>query len=290
MALTTYDDDLDEFAARVLPRLEADEARFNLALAVISSLQSGRIVPEREPFLASLRDGDDEVAVLHTPPHGLLLTGLPNAALAPAIVDAVLARAYRPPLVVGPPEAVEPVAREWCRRTGAVVDGRREQGVYAVRDLIAPPPVPGEVRIATDSDADLVFDWFCAFSDELDLLPRTARPVVESRVASGDIALWWADGAAVSMAGIGGRTSRGARIGPVYTPAEHRGRGYAAAVTAAQTQRCLDAGAERCFLYTDLANPTSNAIYQRLGYERVADSLELTFAGTVPSRARSADR
>ncbi|HVF19596.1 MAG TPA: GNAT family N-acetyltransferase [Mycobacteriales bacterium] len=280
MELRTFDH-VDDFAARVLPRLEADEAQFNLALAVISSLQSGRIVPDRAPFLASIRDGEEDIAVLHTPPHGLLLTGLPEGS-APAVVDAVLSGGYRPPLVVGPPEAVEPVTAQWCARTGQVVGGRRAQGIYAASRLVPPPAVDGGVQVATAADGDTVFDWFCAFSDELGLLPRTSRAVVDARVAAGDIALWCTEDGPVSMAGIGGRTTRGARIGPVYTPAAHRSHGYAAAVTAAQTQRCFDQGADRCFLYTDLANPTSNAIYQRLGYERVADSLEITFSA-VPA-------
>ncbi len=276
MELTTYTD-IDEYAARVLSRLAADEPRYNLALAVISSLRTGRIVPDREPFLASISDSADHIAVLHTPPHGLLLTGLPRGAEA-LVVSAVLDGGYRPPLVVGPPEAVEPVAAEWCARTGEVESSRRAQGIYAVRTLVPPRPVEGEARVADTADADVAFDWFCRFSDELDLLPRTARRVVEARITAGDLTMWVVDGTAVSMAGIGGRTPSGARIGPVYTPPAHRGHGYAAAVTAAATQRCFDDGAQQCFLYTDLANPTSNAIYQRLGYQRVADSLEVVLA------------
>jgi len=276
MELTTYDD-VEAYAARVLPRLEADEARFNLAIAVLGSLRSGRTVPDRAPLLAVV--GPDDVAVLHTPPHGLLLTGLPDGAAA-AIIDAVLAGGYRPPLVVGPPEAVEPVAQEWERRSGATRADVRAQGIYAVRELVPPPKVAGAARVATAEDAPLIHEWQVAFSDELDLQPLPRRPQTDARTRSGDFTLWAVDGEPVALAGVGGRTTRGARIGPVYTPPGRRGRGYGAAVTAAATQRCFDQGAERCFLYTDLANPTSNAIYQRLGYERVGDSLEVTFVAS----------
>ena len=92
--------------------------------------------------------------------------------------------------------------------------------------------------------------------------------------------MFWEDGgAAVSMAGFGGRTPNGVRIGPVYTPPELRGRGYASALTAALTQRLLDGGLRFCFLFTDLANPTSNSIYQRIGYEPVSDFDFWSFSG-----------
>jgi predicted GNAT family acetyltransferase len=81
------------------------------------------------------------------------------------------------------------------------------------------------------------------------------------------------------MAGFGGRTPNGTRIGPVYTPPELRGRGYGSALTAAVTERLLGSGLRFCFLYTDLANPTSNSIYQRIGYRPVSDVDLWTFSG-----------
>ena len=87
----------------------------------------------------------------------------------------------------------------------------------------------------------------------------------------------WDDGGPVSLAGYGGTTPSGSRIGPVYTPPEHRGRGYGSAVTAAVTRDRLAAGRRFCFLYTDLSNPTSNKIYEAIGYRRVCESLEIAF-------------
>ena len=87
----------------------------------------------------------------------------------------------------------------------------------------------------------------------------------------GDFAVWEDGGFPVSLAGWGGPTPNGIRIGPVYTPPERRGRGYAGALTAGVTRTLLDAGRRFCFLFTDLSNPTSNALYARIGYEPVAD-------------------
>ena len=87
----------------------------------------------------------------------------------------------------------------------------------------------------------------------------------------------------MSLAGFGGPTPNGIRIGPVYTPPDLRGRGYGTAVTAEVSRLLLDRGHRFCFLYTDLANPTSNAIYMRIGYEPVCDSREVAF---VPAKER----
>ena len=79
------------------------------------------------------------------------------------------------------------------------------------------------------------------------------------------------------MAGWTGRTPDGVRIGAVYTPPEYRGRGHATACVAALSQRMLDTGLAFCFLYTDLSNPTSNSIYQRIGYHLVRDVVDYNF-------------
>jgi predicted GNAT family acetyltransferase len=112
----------------------------------------------------------------------------------------------------------------------------------------------------------------------------SAEQNVDRRITSprAGILLWEDGGAPVSAAGWGGATPNGIRIAPVYTPPELRGRGYATALTAELSQRLLDGrlfegGRRFCFLYTDLANPTSNAIYERIGYRRVAESAEIAF-------------
>lgn len=88
----------------------------------------------------------------------------------------------------------------------------------------------------------------------------------------------------MSLVVTGPPTPTGTRVGPVYTPPPDRGRGFASALTAAASQDQLDAGRECCFLFTDLANPTSNTIYQAIGYEPVADVAHYRF---IPQAAPS---
>jgi predicted GNAT family acetyltransferase len=108
----------------------------------------------------------------------------------------------------------------------------------------------------------------------------TAQRIAAARIAEGDFLLWFdAEGVPVSVAGFTPIVAGTARIGPVYTPPELRGRGYAGAVTAAAGQTLRDRGAAEVLLFTDLANPTSNALYQRIGYRAVTDRVRLDLGG-----------
>ena len=111
--------------------------------------------------------------------------------------------------------------------------------------------------------------------------PEDAAHWLERKLSSIDsgLVLWADEGTPVSFAGYGGPTPNGIRVGPVYTPPELRRRGYASALTAALTRTLLDRGRKFCFLFTDLANPTSNSIYQRIGYRPVSDADQWVFGG-----------
>jgi uncharacterized protein len=144
--------------------------------------------------------------------------------------------------------------------------------IFRLTQVRAPPVPVGHLRLAGIPDRALLIDWFEAFGREA--LPRgipvEVPPLVDRRLDQGGIYLW-DDGEPVSLAGVGARTPHGIRVGPVYTPPDRRGRGYASACVAGASQAQLDAGLDFVFLYTDLANQTSNHIYQAIGYEPVRD-------------------
>jgi predicted GNAT family acetyltransferase len=220
-------------------------------------------------------------AALRTPPHNLVVLqpadGRAIEALAGAIEEEL------PGVVAAVPE-VDAFASAWTHRHGLTAVPVFDQRIYALHRLRPPRPTPGAERLADAADRELVLSWIKAFADEAlhgddDENGSRLERSVDARLASADtgVALWEVDGTPVSLAGFGGPTPNGIRIGPVYTPPELRGNGYGTAVTAAVTQRMLDRGHGFCFLYTDLANPTSNAIYMRIGYEPVCDSREIAF-------------
>ncbi len=257
------------FRDLVTPFLLRDEARYNLLLALTGRLASGETFGDEPPVLLTVHDGDALTGVaVRTPPHNVILDAVPLSAAAD-----VAAVVPDTPVALGEPDVVHAFADA----TGRPWRTTRRQGVYRLDTLVPPRPVSGTFRLATEDDGDVVEAWDHAFVAEVDL-PAHQAGRLRGRIADGAVFVW-DDGDVVSLAGVGGTTPNGARVGPVYTPPEHRGRGYASAVTAGVTRALLDGGCRYTFLYTDLANPTSNKIYVDLGYERVANVEEVSFDG-----------
>jgi GNAT superfamily N-acetyltransferase len=191
--------------------------------------------------------------------------------------------------VIGAAPEAQAFADAWSNVTGAVARTRLEQGVYSLTKVSPPTGVTGRARPARPDETELLVDWWRAFAvealDEANPDLAEIRLSVEHRLAAEDwgIDLWEDASEPVSLTGFGGSTPNGVRIGPVYTPPDRRGRGYASALVASVSADRLAEGKRFCFLYTDLANPTSNRIYERIGYEWVCQSPRIEFAGgTLP--------
>jgi len=147
------------------------------------------------------------------------------------------------------------------------------------------------MRSYAETDRELALRWFDAFVAEAmpEAPPEDATRWLGRRLADSDGGIvLWEDAEPVSLAGFGGPTPNGIRVGPVYTPPERRGRGYASALVAELTRVLLAGGRRFCFLFTDLANPTSNTIYQRVGYRPVADVDQWSFEVSPRRRRRPA--
>jgi GNAT superfamily N-acetyltransferase len=172
----------------------------------------------------------------------------------------------------GPAGAVRAVAAALPERTPT---HEMAQRLFRLDELVA-PEVAGRPMIATERDGDLVLGWYRAFAAEAHAVVADAERAAARIVAERGCFLWCVDGTAVSMAARRPVLAGSARIGPVFTPSEHRGHGYGSAVTAAATRSVMAEGAVPV-LFTDLANPTSNRIYQALGYRPVEDRLMITF-------------
>jgi GNAT superfamily N-acetyltransferase len=272
----------DEVQKRLGLLLASDEARHNLAFGILATARAHPdVYPELDGWV--VRDGSRLVGgALRTPPHNLVVLQPAEdralGALAVAIEDEL------PGVVAAVPE-VDLFASAWAERHGLRAVTRFDQRIYVLRALVPPGPTPGAMRLANPRDRELALEWVRAFADEASdddgVDAARIERSVDARIAGAEagLALWEFDGRPVSLAGFGGPTPSGIRIGPVYTPPELRGRGYGTAVTAAASELLLERGYRFCFLYTDLANPTSNAIYRRIGYEPVCDSREVAFVG-----------
>jgi uncharacterized protein len=274
--------DAGEWLERCRGVLLAEEALHARMLGIGSALAERP--EEQADLLVAIDDGDRvAAAALRTPPWPLQVSAAPQEA-----IDALVQQqtAEHPDLagVIGPAEAAEGFARAWTAVTGVFAAPGMATRCFACRQVRHPSGVAGALRGAARRDRHLLLVWLKAFHDEAvpddpvtDFGPVVDRWLV-APVERGGFWLWEVNGQVVAMAGTTGATPNSIRILSVYTPAPMRGRGYASALVAAVTQQELDRGRRMVFLSTDLANPTSNRIYQALGYEPVGDERSFRFA------------
>jgi hypothetical protein len=264
--------DVRGFFERVEPFLLRREAEHNLMLGFRASLEHDpHAFGPDDPYLAAVVDGRGEVvaAATMTPPHNLVLSTVDD----PGAVDA-LAGDLRGEVLPGLIAPLD-VGAAFCDRWPAAATVSIEERIYEATEVIPPRPVPGRMRFAEDRDRDVVVEFVAGFFEEA--LPGSTDGDAEAWVARRRsqpdtyTALWDDGGKVVTLAGFGSPTPNGMRVGPVYTPPGLRGRGYASALTAAVTEHVLASGRRFCFLFTNLANPTSNSIYRRIGYRPVLD-------------------
>lgn len=264
-------EDTGEFLGAAGDTLRRDRARNTILLSVVDSL---RATGANRALLGWTHDG----AFIHTPPYPLVLTDVPNGAAA-SLARQLATRGHEPIGVNAPAGPAAAFAAEWEKLTGATARRHRSTRLFRLGDLTPPDPLPcGEPRVAGPGDKDLVVSWSEAFAREIeDLGRRDQASVVERDLARGGTTVWEVDGIPVSMSSRTRNIAGMVRIYAVYTPPGHRGRGYAGAVTADVSRAARAAGAEDVLLFTDLANPVSNALYQRLGYRPVEDRVVLVF-------------
>ena len=265
------------FLEAASPLLLADEARHNLILGIAGTLRDHRSrFPEYALWLAE--EGSATVgAALRTPPYKLVLARPREDSalkvLAAAIDDEL------PGVVAATPE-VELFADAWAAKTGAALRKARAEGVFALERVSPIPAVAGRMRDADAIDRPLLIDWFTAFAEEAlgeDATVEDPARFIDHRLIGDDAGVvLWEDGAIVSLASFGNPTPNGIRIGPVYTPPKYRRRGYASALVAELSERLLETR-RFCFLFTDLANPTANRIYEQIGYRRICEAAEIVF-------------
>ncbi|MCP2092712.1 MULTISPECIES: GNAT family N-acetyltransferase [Actinosynnema] len=261
----------------------ADPVRHTVPIAVVEQCLRQ---PERPSVVCVTvhDDGQLVAAAVRTPPWGVNLSGVP-APWADLVAQAYAERGDLPG-AGGPREHVEAFVLSWSVRTGASAYQAKELRLFRL-DALTPPDVPGEVAVADESDFDLLVGWRARYAVEIgeaDLHDEeAAAKAIRHRAAAGYTDLLWRHGGEpVSWAAVNPPRAGMSRVGPVYTPVEHRAHGYASAITSAASAWALDRGAEHVLLFTDLANPTTNSIYPGLGYEPVQDAVDFVFSPRRP--------
>jgi GNAT superfamily N-acetyltransferase len=267
-----------EFSALAGPLLHRQPIEANVMLTWMEGVLAGRTPDPGDTWLLLRRHGEPAAAAFRTPDFPLFLTAMPE----PAVQALALWWHRHDPGLDQASGALGPVtafAGQWRELTGLAVRTVMAERMHALTALQPPAGVSGVARRAGPQDVELCIDWSIAFGAEAGTLttPEQARTTVPRRVSAGTLWLWVDGALPVALAGNHPAVAGVARIGPVYTPPQHRNHGYGSAITAAATAAVLAAGAGRAMLYTDLANPVSNAIYARLGYRPAGDAAIVAF-------------
>ncbi|MEO8274550.1 MAG: GNAT family N-acetyltransferase, partial [Chloroflexota bacterium] len=271
-----------EFMAVAGEFLTEREAEHNLIFGICSQIDADPTQYPDPPYLGAVLDADRVVgAAIQTPPYRLVVSVFDH----PGVADALVADLRGRPLpgVVGPADPAGAFASARAASEGVRVTLSRHERAYRLREVRPARPALGEMVRARPVDRQILREWIEAFHVEAigssGAPPQDFDAMVDRwiRGLGRTPYLWTVGGQPVSFAGAGGLTPHGIRVGPVYTPPELRGHGYASNLVAAMSQLQLDAGRTFVFLFTDLANPTANHIYQDIGYEPVIDIDEYAF-------------
>jgi predicted GNAT family acetyltransferase len=271
-------EDLERYLAEAGEFLRADPAENTVPLATAESMRAqGSKAGDAPSMFGWWRSGTGEVAgtCMRTGTYPLLLSLMPDEAVE-ELVELLAEHKVPVPGVNAQDDLARTFAVAWEIRADATSIVKMRQRLYRL-DRLERPTVPGTPRVATSADLELAEGWYEAFGRDTGTPGDTSGNVIADKMSYGGIVLWEVDGVPVSLGGRTRVVAGMARIAPIYTPPEHRRRGYGAAITAVVTQDALDAGAHDVVLFTDVDNPTSNNIYQSLGFRPLSDRLLLAF-------------
>jgi len=272
-------EDAGPFAREAAPYLEDDPFSSSVIAVRVDAVLRGVREPGPLDRYWSVVEGDRTVGIaMRTPPNSMFLARMPTVASV-ALAHSLAEDSREVPGVNGELQTVAAFADAWTRLTGQRSSTVVSTRMYRLAELTVPTGVSGQSRSATKDDVEVIAAWLDRFHEEAQPhAPRADwRLLTELRIRAGQLMLWENEQQPVSVAGFSKAVAGVSRVGPVFTPSNHRKRGFGAAVTADATAAALHAGARHVVLYTDLSNPTSNAIYQTIGYRPDHDAEERTF-------------
>jgi predicted GNAT family acetyltransferase len=263
--------DVSEFEAMTGDFLRKEPFTSNVIGVQVAGVVSGVRPQAPEDIWAIVRDRSEVLGVaMLNPPFHLFVSRMPDAA-ARCLAGKLLEKNIGLPGVNGEVNAVEAFSDVWTGSRQITHSTLVSMRMYRLEELHEPLGVSGATRTADESDSALIAGWLEDF--EAEALPpemvRNVASMAEERIARGEFVIWVDDTAPVALAGFRPPAVGVSRIGPVYTPMPNRRRGYGAAVTARASLAAREHGASHVVLYADRSNPTSNGVYQSIGF--VAD-------------------
>lgn len=273
-------EDINQYYERVKPYLIQQEAFHNLLFGTLSNLMIQTESLSHPLYLATVEADNNLVAVaMKTLPGKLILSQSLNLEAFKIVAQDLQARQELISVVIGPVAEVKAFAKVWQAITNKSSGKVIEMGIYQLETVQPILKAKGNFRQATFADSKLLINWYQAHIQEAWDEPTDDEQAVRriENYLNNNALYLWQDKVAVSVAGYTGATPNGIRVNFVYTPPQYRRQGYASSCVAALSQMLLDQGRKYCFLFTDLANPTSNHIYQAIGYQPIGEMHEYWF-------------
>ncbi len=273
----------EDFLLRTQLLRAADPFRTNILGSVATAVADGSVTYDAYLWwVLTDNQGQTIGAAMRTAPHGMVLSPMPMNAIS-ELARAISRQDDGLPSVSGPTAVVERFIEEYrgTHSQGSTRKAEMEEQhlLYALNELSV-PSVNGVMTAASPQDYEIIFSWYLGFGKDTGVFMPNPPGSINAGLGRNSYRFWSVEGEKVCLAGHAALvdTPGGAiaRIGPVYTPPEHRRNGYAGALTAKLSQELVEQGA-KVMLYTDAANPTSNSIYQRIGYEPIDRNAMYTF-------------
>ena len=275
MEYTEYKDPKD-FLAVTRHVFEEKESVYGLMLGISLRLTENLFHYGDRPLFATITDGDElELVALMTPPHKLQIAVVGNCRTEAVglFASEMHAAHWAIPAVLAEETVAALFSGYWNQLAGTRNRAGMRQRIYEIR-AVTMPESSGSFRQATLDDMDIADKWASSFHADCFGESETKQGATKPMIEAGELFLW-VDPFPVSMALLVRPTTHGIGISYVYTPPELRRNGYASSVVAHLSQQELDSGREFCTVVTDLSNPTSNSIYQKIGYVQVADMMDM---------------
>ncbi|MDJ0617684.1 MAG: GNAT family N-acetyltransferase [Calothrix sp. MO_192.B10] len=251
------------------------EAHHCLPLAIAETLVKH---PQRyncQPYLAVVESAGEVVATaIRTPPYKLVLSRIEDLGAVELIAKDLYSQQTELPGFSGLIEETLAFAQTWQNITDQACQLGMQMRIHQLQTVQDIPRSQGHLRNATDEYRSLLLKWYKEFDTEAMGAMGGTQESIERAIdhhLQQNTAYIWENEVPVTMIFCAGATANSKRIGPVYTPPEYRKQGYATTCVAELTEKLLQAGSKFCCLFTDLANPTSNKIYRKIGYLPVAD-------------------
>ena len=279
-------EEVDDFYDIAYPFLLAREAENNLLLKILISLKENiHDIGKKRPLLFSLTDNDDvKLISLRTPPHDLLISYTDNLDTIDVLVEELTKRNEKLPGVLSFKKAADKFTELWCERKLLKPHLLRKERIYKLVEVSKDTIGNRQFSIASKTHQKIVLKWAeemlkeaLADATEDDIEQTTNHLRKEFEENKSKMFLLFDDNEPVSMVRKAGKTPNGNFVNLVYTPPSLRRNGYATECVAKLSKQLIEEGNKYCFLFTDLSNPTSNSIYQKIGYRPVIDENHYKF-------------